>query len=50
MYHLTQFDLIIKMEFQGNEHSRDHREERKSGKIIGDIKIGPKRYYCAVAL
>ena len=30
----------------------DHREiieERKSGKIIGEIRIGPKMYYCAGA-
>ncbi len=29
------------------EH-REIKEERKSGKIIGEISIGPKRYNCAV--
>ena len=28
---------------------REIKEERKSGKIIGEIRIGHKRYYCAVA-
>ena len=28
---------------------REIQEERKSGKIIGEIRIGPKRYYCALA-
>ena len=28
---------------------REIKEERKTGKIIGEIKIGPKMYYCAGA-
>ena len=28
---------------------REIKEERKSGQIIGEIRIGPKRYYCAIA-
>ncbi len=28
---------------------KEIKEERKSGKIIWEIRIDPKRYYCAVA-
>ena len=49
MSHQQETTKILNCYNELSLHHREIKEEQKSGKIIGEIRIGPKRYYCAVA-